>query len=280
MDTFDEGTAFAGGLSVYVEKDGQFETAYDYNSSRFLNLEYEKITDEVCRLALDSLDAKAIETRECDVVLDYYAASGLLSTFIQGFNGENVIRERSVLHDKIGEEITDSSLTIIDNPLLENAMGSVKSDGEGTPSAETTLVENGVLKSFIYDIYTANRVECESTSNGYRTSFMSTPEVSPSNVEFKFSENIGMDEIDSGILTTSVLGAHTANPITGDFSVEASNAFTIENGEVTDSVKKAMISGNIYELMKKCDGLKSEIRQKGSFIIPKLLVHDLKVIGL
>ena len=76
------------------------------------------------------------------------------------------------------------------------------------------------------------------------------------------------------------MGAHTANPISGDFSVELNNAFTIENGEIIDGVKKAMISGNIYELMKKCEGVKSEIKQKGSFIIPKIMVHDLKVIGL
>lgn len=280
VNTFDEGTAFSGGLSVYIEKDDQFATAYDYNSSRFLDLEYEKITDEVCKLAHDSLDPKSIETRECDVVLDYYAASGLLSTFIQGFSGENVIRKRSILHDKIGDEITNPNLTIADNPLLEKGMGSAKSDGEGTASVKTDLVEDGILKSFMYDIYTANKAGCESTSNGYRSSYLSTPNVGTSNVEFRFKDLIGIDEIDSGILTTSVLGAHTANPISGDFSVEASNAFTIENGEITDGVKKAMISGNIYDLMRKCDGLKSEIKQKGPFIIPKLLVHDLKVIGL
>ena len=280
VNVFDEGTAFAGGLSVYIEKDGQFTTAYDYNSTRFLNLEYEKLTDEVCKVAHDSLNPKAIETQQCDVILDYYAASGLLSTFIQGFNGENVIRKRSILHDKIDEEIVNPNLSIIDNPLLEKGMGSVKSDDEGTASQETVLIENGILKSFLYDIYTANKAGCESTSNGYRSSYLSTPDVSPSNLEFKFTENIGIDEIESGIITTSVLGAHTANPISGDFSVEASNAFIIENGEITDGVKKAMISGNIYELMKKCDGVKSEIKQKGSFIIPKLLVHDLKVIGL
>ena len=280
VSIYDKGTGFSGGLSVNIEKDGQIATSYDYNSSRHLNLEYEKLTDEVCRLALDSLNPKAIETKDCDVVLDYYAASGLLSTFIQGFIGENVLRGRSVLHDKIGTEITDTNLSIIDNPLLEGAIGTVKADGEGTASKKTTLVEDGVLKSFLYNIYTANKAGCESTSNGYRSSYLSTPDTSPSNLEFKFKNETGIDEIDSGIITTSVLGAHTANPISGDFSVELSNAFTIENGEINDGVKKAMISGNIFELMKKCEGIKSEIRQKGSFIIPKILVHDLKVIGL
>lgn len=280
VSIYDKGTGFSGGLSVNIEKDGQFATAYDYTASRYFDIEYEKLTDDVCKLAHDSLNPKAIETKECDVILDYYAASGLLSTFIQGFIGENVLRGRSILHDKIGEEITNSNLSIIDNPLLEGAMGTTKADGEGTASKKTVLVEEGVLKSFLYDIYTANKAGCESTSNGYRGSYLTTPGISPSNLEFKFKDEIKLEEINDGVLTTSVLGAHTANPISGDFSVECNNAFTIENGEITDGIKKAMISGNIYELMGKCDALKSEIRQKGSFIIPKLLVHDLKVIGL
>ncbi|WP_295725164.1 TldD/PmbA family protein [uncultured Methanobrevibacter sp.] len=280
VSIYDKGTGFSGGLSVYIEKDGQYAASYDYNSSRHLDLEYEKLTDDACKLVHDSLNPKTIETKNCDVILDYYAASGLLSTFIQGFNSENVLRGRSILHDKINTEITDSNLTIIDNPLLENAMGTSKCDGEGTASKKTTLVEDGVLKSFLYDIYTANKSGCESTSNGYRASYLTTPDVSPSNLELKFKNSIGLDEIDSGIITTNVLGAHTANPISGDFSVELSNAFTVENGEITDGVKKAMISGNIYELMKKCESIESEIKQKGSFIIPKIMIHDLKVIGL
>ena len=280
VSIYDKGTGFSGGLSIYIEKDGQYAASYDYNSSRHLDLEYEKLTDDACKLVHDSLNPKTIETKNCDVILDYYAASGLLSTFIQGFNSENVLRGRSILHDKINTEITDSNLTIIDNPLLENAMGTSKCDGEGTASKKTTLVEDGVLKSFLYDIYTANKSGCESTSNGYRASYLTTPDVSPSNLELKFKNSIGLDEIDSGIITTNVLGAHTANPISGDFSVELSNAFTVENGEITDGVKKAMISGNIYELMKKCESIESEIKQKGSFIIPKIMIHDLKVIGL
>lgn len=186
VSIYDKGTGFSGGLSVYIEKDGQYAASYDYNSSRHLDLEYEKLTDDACKLVHDSLYPKTIETKNCDVILDYYAASGLLSTFIQGFNSENVLRGRSILHDKINTEITDSNLTIIDNPLLENAMGTSKCDGEGTASKKTTLVEDGVLKSFLYDIYTANKSGCESTSNGYRASYLTTPDVSPSNLELKF----------------------------------------------------------------------------------------------
>lgn len=275
----DEGTGFGIGLSVTIQKDGQIATAYNSQSSRFFDLDGEKLAIGVCNLAKSSLDTKPIDTNDYDVVLDYYATTGLLQTFISAFNGENVMRGRSILKDKMGMEIANPNLTIVDNPLLENGMCTSKCDGEGSVSEKTELVKDGVLNAFIYDIYTANKQGVKTTSNGLRGSYLTTPMISPTNVEFKFDEMTDLSEIDKGVLTTSVLGAHTANPISGDFSVEASNAFKIENGELTDPINKAMISGNIFEIMKKVEGLKSEIKQYGQFIIPKLLVHDLRVVG-
>ncbi len=280
VSIYDKITGYSGGLGISLEKNGETTTAYDYEGSRYFDIEYEKLADNVCKLAHDSLNPKPIETQECNVVLDYRAASGLLSTFIESFNGENILRKRSIFHDKIGEEIVNSSLTITDNPLIEKGIRSSKADGEGTPSCETVLVEDGILKSFLYDIYTSNKAECETTSNGYRASYLTTPQVSPTNIIFDYENEIGLDEIDTGILTTSILGGHTANPISGDFSVELYNAFTIENGEIQDSVKKAMMSGNVFDMVKNSSALKSEIKQKGSFIIPKILVDELRVIGL
>ena len=275
----DEGTGFGIALSVTLQKDGEIATAYNSQSSRFFDLDGEKLANEVCDLAKKSLNTKPVETNDYDVVLDYYAAIGLLQTFMGAFNGENVRRGRSILKDKMGSEITNPTLTITDNPLLEKGMNTGKCDGEGTPSQKTDLIKDGVLNSFIYDIYTANTVDTKTTSNGYRGSYLTTPMIAPSNLEFKFSEMKDLSEIDKGVLTTSVLGAHTANPISGDFSVEASNAFKIENGELADPINKAMISGNIFEIMKKVEGLNSEIKQYGSFVMPKLLAHDLRVVG-
>ena len=273
------GTGFGISLSVTIQKDGEVATAYNSASSRFYDLDGEKLANEVCDLAKSSLNSKPIETDNYNVVLDYYAATGLLQTFITAFDGENVARGRSILKDKIGSEIVNPSLSIIDNPLLEKGMNTTRCDGEGSVSETTELIKDGVLNSFIYDIYTANKEGVKTTSNGYRGSYLSTPMISPSNLEFKFDEMKDLSEIKKGVLTTSVLGAHTANPISGDFSVEANNAFKIENGEITEPINKAMISGNIFEIMKQVEGLKSEIKQYGSFILPKLLVHDLRVVG-
>ena len=274
-----KGTGFGLGLSVTIQKDGEIATAYNSQSSRFFDIDGEKIANEVCDLAKSSLNTKPVETGDYDVVLDYYAAVGLLQTFLGAFNGENVMRGRSILKGKIGEEIANPTLSIIDNPLLEKGMLSSKCDDEGSASQKTDLIKDGVLNSFIYDIYTANCEGVKTTSNGFRGSYLTTPMISPSNLEFEFSERKDMSEIRSGVLTTSVLGAHTANPISGDFSVEASNAFKIENGELTEPITKAMISGNIFEIMKSVEGLNTEVKQYGTFIIPKLLVHDLRVVG-
>ena len=275
----DEGTGFGLGLSVTIQKDGEIATAYNSQSSRFFDIDGEKLANEVCDLAKSSLNTKPIETNDYDVVLDYYAAVGLLQTYISAFNGENVLRGRSILKDKLGSEIANPTLSIIDNPLLDKGMYTSKCDGEGSVSRKTSLIKDGVLNSFIYDIYNANKVGEKTTSNGLRGSYFTTPMIAPTNLEFKFGEMRDLSEIKNGVLTTSVLGAHTANPISGDFSVEASNAFKIENGELTDPINKAMISGNIFEIMKNVEGLNSEIKQYGSFIIPKLLVHDLRVVG-
>nr|WP_295000987.1 TldD/PmbA family protein [uncultured Methanobrevibacter sp.] len=274
-----EGTGFGLSLSVIMQKDGHIATAYNSQTSRFFDMNGEKLANEVCDLAKSSLNTKPVETGDYDVVLDYYAAVGLLHTFINAFDGENVRRGRSILNGKLGEEIANPSLSITDNPLLEKGMYTTKCDDEGSVSQKTELIKNGELNSFIYDIYTANCEGLKTTSNGLRGSYLTTPMISPTNLEFEFSEMKDLSEIDNGVLTTSVLGAHTANPISGDFSVEASNAFKIKNGELTEPINKAMVSGNIFEIMRTVEGLKSEVKQYGSYIIPKLLVHNLRVVG-
>ena len=274
-----EGTGFGLSLSVIMQNDGQIATAYNSQTSRFFDMNGEKLANEVCDLAKSSLNTKPVETGDYDVVLDYYAAVGLLQTFINAFDGENVRRGRSILNGKLGEEIANPVLSITDNPLLEKGMYTSKCDDEGSVSQKTELIKDGKLNSFIYDIYTANCEGIKTTSNGLRGSYLTTPMISPTNLEFEFSEMKDLSEIDNGVLTTSVLGAHTANPISGDFSVEASNAFKIKNGELSEPINKAMVSGNIFEIMKSVEGLKSEIKQYGSYIIPKLLVHNLRVVG-
>ena len=254
VEAYDKSTGFALGVSINALKDGDLATAYDSTSSCLYDLDGIKLAEDLCDLAKSSLGGQHIETADKDVILDYHAVTGLLSTFMSGFSSENVQRGRSRLAGKIGEKIVTDGLSIFDDGTYDGGLNSGVTDDEGTASRRTTLVQDGVLKGYLYDIYNANKDGVKSTSNGFRS------------------------EINDAFLVTDVLGAHTANPITGDFSVEASNSFLIEKGD-KKPIKKAMISGNIYDLLGDAVAIGDEVKQRGSFIVPKLLLHDVRVVG-
>ena len=278
VEAYDKSTGFALGVSINALKDGDLATAYDSVSSCLYDLDGIKLADDLCDLAKSSLGGEHIETSNKDVVLDYHAVTGLLSTFMSGFSADNVQRGRSRLVDKIGEKIVTENLSIFDDGTVEGGLNSGVTDDEGIASRRTSLVEDGVLKGYLYDIYTANKDGVKSTSNGFRGSYVGTPSVSGSNIIFDFKDRVLEEEINDAFLVTDILGAHTANPITGDFSVEASNSFLLNNGD-RKPIKKAMISGNIYDLLGDAMAVGDEIKQRGSFIVPRLLLHDVRVIG-
>ena len=163
--------------------------------------------------------------------------------------------------------------------LLKEVFRSSTSDGEGVPSQKTPLIKGGILKNFLYDIYTSKKGGVKSTGNGMRPSYGDVPAVGLSNLILDFDDIKDISEVKNGVLVTDVLGAHTANPISGDFSVEAMNAFKIENGDIKHPVKKAMLSGNIFKAMGAASAGSAEKRKLGPFVLPPILVENLRVVG-
>ena len=112
-----------------------------------------------------------------------------------------------------------------------------------------------------------------------RSSYADMPNVGFSNLILEFGEHEEISQVKNGLLVYDLLGAHTANPISGDFSVEAMNAFKIENGEITDPIKKAMISGNIFQAFKDAFATSKETRQIGPLVLQPIMVSQLRVVG-
>ncbi len=244
-----------------------------------LDIDPEEIAKNACKIAKDSRKGISIETEDFPVILDHHAASGLIATFSSAFNADNVQRGRSVFADKLGQEVVSNSLSIYDDGTLEGGLQSATSDGEGISSQKTPLIENGFLKNFLYDIYTAKKGGVKPTGNGMRSSYGDVPAVGLSNFILEFDDVKEISEINNGVLITDVLGAHTANPISGDFSVEAMNAFKIENGDLKHPLKKAMLSGNIFQAMRVCSAASAEKRKIGPFVLPQILIENLRVVG-
>ncbi|ABR54744.1 peptidase U62 modulator of DNA gyrase [Methanococcus vannielii SB] len=240
------------------------ETAYDY-LTRHDSFNVKELAENVVEFLKNP---NAVRTEFTgNIVLDQRALNSLLSyTLLPAFNAENIQRNRSVLKDKMGEEIFGEKITIEDDGTLDYALYSSAVDGEGIKTQKTVLVENGILKNYLYDIKRANIDGCNSTGNGSR-GYSSLPTVSPSNIVVKPVEKQG--SFNEYLYINTLIGTHTANPVTGDFSVEISNSYIVKNDEKTP-VKKGLLSGNIFEILKTATPL-DKVCQRGKLISPPLL---------
>lgn len=199
-----------------------------------------------------------------------------------GLNGKNVYTHVSPMAGKIGERLFDDKITVIDDPTLDGKFGSAPYDDEGVAHRRNVLVEQGVLKSFMYDLKTAAQSGVESTGNGSRSLF-SPPGPSPTNLIFEAGETPLAEIIasmDEGLLVENALGLGQGNVISGAFSNSLSLAFKIEKGEIVGRVKDVSIAGNVYELLRDVVAVS---REAGwvyrNFRLPYLLLPDMNVIA-
>lgn len=166
-----------------------------------------------------------------------------LSPVVMGINGRNVFKGTSPLKDKLGTKCFSTNLSLLDDPHLDFIQNSTSADSAGIPTQKHTLVDNGVLKTFLYDYDTAKMAGAEPTGNDGCSPYNLM--VAPGNE----SESEMIASIKHGIYVKQMLGFGQTNLMNGDFSANLALAFLIENGEIVGRVKDAMIGGNILELL-------------------------------
>ncbi|MBZ3935607.1 TldD/PmbA family protein [Methanimicrococcus blatticola] len=274
-----KGTAVSGFTDVTTAS-GEVSTAYDYNVSRKKDVDFTVIGKNAADLAKKSLKGISCGAEKMPVIFHPFSFADILeNTLVPSVDADNIQKERSGLVGRLGDEIAHSDLSIIDNGTLEGGISSGAFDDEGTPTQKTTVIGNGILKSYLYDSYTAGKDNVKSTGNGYRYSYSSAPGVDFSNFIIDFPQSDVIAETKKGIYVNTVIGAHTANEISGDFSIEGRNAFLIENGEISKPIKSVMISGNIFEMLKNIDGAGKDVRSVGGIITPSIRISEMSVIG-
>jgi len=279
LEIEEKGTGVHAFLDV-IAKNKEVSTAYEYDISRNLDLNFYEIGTKASKLALKSLNGIKLESKKTTVLLKPLAFADLYShAFIPSLKADNVQKGRSVLMGQINKPIANKELSIIDDGLLENGIGTARTDDEGSPSQRTPIIENGILKTYIYDQYTAGKDKVKSTGNAVRNSYSTTPSIDIRNMIIEYPNSDIISETKSGIIINSVIGAHTANPVSGDFSVEARNAFIIKNGEIDKPIKSLMLFGNAFDLLKKINGAGEDIRTVGNIITPTIRLESMQVIG-
>ncbi|HDJ89537.1 MAG TPA: TldD/PmbA family protein, partial [Thermoprotei archaeon] len=256
VELYSKGTWASASLFVVAEDSGITASGFDFQSERNHKLlRYDEIALSAVDHAVKQLKPRKIEGGDMDVVIDPIALSSILgATFNRAICADNVQEKRSFLVGFKDKKIASDILTVIDDPLMPGGIATRSFDDEGVPSKTLRVVENGVLKSYLYDIYRAQREGVESTGHAVR-GYSSEPYISPSNIVFKVKDLDSLDniisDISNGVYVRWVIGAHTANMITGEFSVALGEAYHIRNGEISYSLKEAMLGGNIREMLNK-----------------------------
>ena len=241
-------------------------SAFEFDQSRTAKIDLEFVGRRSAELALESLKAEKIDGGTYDVVLSPIAVHELLShALYPAILSENVLKGRSPLTE-VGKNYL-GDLTIIDDGAIPYGLSSFSFDDEGVEPKETVIFEDGTLKSYITDFRHAIEMDIEPTGNGLRGEDL-YPVTSPSNIVLDFEES-SRDIEDGALVVHALVGAHTSNPVSGDFSLECMNAFLIKKSERI-AVKSAMIYGNVYELLKNIVAFGKDVRQVENTITPSI----------
>ncbi|MGB8212354.1 MAG: metallopeptidase TldD-related protein [Anaerolineales bacterium] len=237
------------------------------------------------RLVEKLKNARTITTLQPGRMPVLFAPSGSLALCLpltQGLNGKRVLKGTSPMKGKIGEKLFDEKLSIIDDGTMDGRFASSPYDDEGMPRRRNVLVEQGVLKSFIYDLKTAAQSGVESSGNAARSLF-NPPEPVFTNFVIQPGQTALKDMlagIDEGIMVEELLGLGQGNTISGAFSNPLALAFKIEKGEIVGRVKDMSIAGNIYDLLKEVAAVSQEARWVyGTFFAPYILIPEMNVAG-
>lgn len=279
---WDRSTSVSAGASL-VQADGQASvSASESRSSHSLDLDAREVAAEAGNTLVSLLKPKKAVGGRKQVLFRPEAASELVADLVvSAVLGDDARRGKTVWSQKLGQAVAHPMLDVHDDCRVAGAIGAVPFDDEGLPTKRVPIIAAGVLRNFLYDSWDATRHKARSTHSAVRGDFKSRPGtgthhlvVSAKGMRPLAKLLAGMDD---GYLVESVLGAHTANATTGDFSVTSPNVWQVESGAVVGPVREIAIGGNLPDLLLRLQGVSKEAKQTDGMRMPHLLFGDVDV---
>ena len=246
-------------VSISIEKNGRVETgSYGFGGRHMYDKLFSKknwkcAIDSAFQQAKVKLKAKETPAGEQTVVLGPGWPGILLHEAIgHGLEGDFNRKQTSAFYDLVGKRVASDQVTIVDDGTIPERRGSLTIDDEGTPSQNTTLIENGILKGFMQDRLNARLMNKDSTGNGRRQSYSHIPMPRMTNT-YMLSGKYDHDELikstKKGIYATQFSGGQV-DITSGKFVFSASEAYEITNGKIGKPLKGATLIGNGPEILK------------------------------
>lgn len=233
--------------------------------------------------ALSKIGGKSIASGKYKIIINNEAMVSLLGTFSGIFNAEQAQKGLSLLKGKEGEIIASDIVTLIDDPHLEDGLGTTSFDDEGVATYKKEIITNGKLNTLLYNLKTSHKAGVKSTGNGFKGSYASTVGVSATNFYIKSGETSFEElcnEVKEGLIITEFAGLHSgASSVTGDFSL-AAKGFMIENGKKSFPVEQITVAGNFFTMLKDIEKVGSDLKFPMSSIgCPSVVIKELSVAG-
>lgn len=270
-------------VTAIAEENGHSEWATEIEyATDPKKLQVDEVANRASAMAASYLGGRKISSRKCLCVIDREVSSSILSLLSPAFFADSIYKNKSKFSPQsVDTKIYSPEITIIDDATMKDGFSSAPCDAEGASAVRTVLVQNGILKSFLSDTFYAKKTGTKPTSSSVRPMIAQMPRIGAQNLHIA-AGNLSQDELNkemgSGFLVTEVMGLHTANPITGDFSVGAAG-FWVENGKRSYSVKGVTIAGNFHNLLKNVVKTGNDIKFLHVCGAPSLLVEDVAVSG-
>lgn len=244
----------------------------------------ESVGKEAARRTVRRLGATRVPTQEVPIVFAPEVARSLIGSVFEAASGDGIWRHASFLAGKLGESIGVPELNIIDDntmllPSGVGGFGTSPFDGEGLPSLRTAVVENGVLRNYLLNTYTARKLGMKSTHNASR-GLSGAPGIGPGNLYLQpgaLTPAEIMAAIPAGLYVTSLMG-FGVNLVTGDYSRGATGLW-IENGELTHAVEEITIAGNLAQMLRNVTAICNDLVFRGSVASPTIRIDGMTIAG-
>ena len=269
IDAFYRANGLSAFVSVLASNGKAMQGGHGSTFARkWADIDAEKIVDEAVDHAISLLGGQPVESQDAAVIFDRSIAAQIWG----------------MLGRRIGQTVASPLVTLVDDSLRADGPGACPFDAEGVPKRTFPLIEEGVLKWYVYDVYTAKKASTVSTGHA-RRSFRSSVSAAPENLYMKPGQ-MSVDDLiastENGLLVMEVkgLGVGGFNVVTGDMSVGASGLW-IKGGKVVGPVREVTVAGNWKEMLLEVDGVADDFKWSGvgapSFRVRKMAVSGRQV---
>lgn len=280
-------------IAVTAGSSGRKGVGHEAKQARsWKSLSTEHVAQTVAERALKMVNATSISNGKVDAVWRNDAFAGILDAMLsRTVTADAVQKQRSPWVGKVGQPVASEQVSFVDEGRMDGGVGTRQFDDDGTPQKSTPVVEKGVLRGFLYDVYTASKEKRPSTGNAHREGGLFSIRPNYTQAPFPYPNNLVLNpqsatpkdvikETGKGIYIVETIGEWLSNPISGDLSATISSAFKIENGELGEAVKGGIITANFFDILKgKMDLRANDLDSSGAVYAPTTQILGMTIAG-